>query len=94
MKKITLIEVTGPSCGVCKMIKSMVEKAVSKFTPEQLEYREVCVKDAESEEFAAKHSIRSVPVFLFFEGEELVHRIDGAVNFVSLKEKIEELLNK
>ena len=39
MAKIKLIEVGGTSCGVCKMMKPMVDKAVSSFNADELEFQ-------------------------------------------------------
>ena len=38
MAKVKLIEVGGSTCGVCKMMQPMVDKVVSMFSSDELEY--------------------------------------------------------
>lgn len=77
MAKVNVIEITSPTCGVCKMIEPMVKKAVESFTPEQLEFRRLCVGvDAEADEIAKRDNIQSVPVFYFSADDKdtLIHQ--------------------
>lgn len=89
MAKLTVIEVTSPSCGVCKMMAPMVDKVVSSFTPEELEFRKVVASvDEEADKLVEEHGIQSVPVFLFYKQDGTVERHDGGISFPQLKAKI------
>lgn len=91
--KVKVTEITTPTCGVCKMIAPMVQKAVESFSAEQLEFRKLCIgEDAEADEYVKRGDIQSVPVFFFeVNGEEkTVHH--GALNLPQFKAKVNELL--
>jgi thiol-disulfide isomerase/thioredoxin len=63
-----LVEVGSTSCGVCKMMKPMVERAVSKFTPDKLTFVYINGDTEEGKSIMEKYSIDSVgkvPSFFF-----------------------------
>jgi thiol-disulfide isomerase/thioredoxin len=41
MAKVKLIEVGGTTCGVCKMMKPMVDKVVTMFNADELDFQYV-----------------------------------------------------
>ena len=53
MAKVKVIEVGGTSCGVCKMMKPMVDKVVSMFSTDDLEFHYVYGDTAEGQAFMA-----------------------------------------
>lgn len=74
-----IIEITTPTCSVCKMIKPMLEMALKKNFPEL----EMLVLDHESEEgmkYVEKYHIKSVPSFFFIKDNEVVERHFGAIS--------------
>lgn len=93
MSKVKVTEITTPTCGVCKMIAPMIEKAVGSFTSEELDFHKLCVGvDAEADEYVKRGDIQSVPVFFFeVDGKEtVVHH--GALNLPQFKTKVKEMM--
>lgn len=95
-----LIEVGSTSCGVCKMMKPMVERAVSKFTPDKLTFVYINGDTEEGKEMMEKYSIESVgkvPSFFFkIQNEDgtwhLLDKFDGGVSLFTLMSKINNCL--
>lgn len=87
-----VVEITTPTCSVCKMIKPMLEMVLSKNFPDL----RMDVLDHESEEgakFVAEYGIKSVPAFFFIKDDVVVDKHFGAINppaFKSFCEKISE----
>lgn len=93
MKKVKIVEFTGPSCGVCKMIAGVVQKTVSMF-PDSVEYEEVCADSDENMKRAAAAGVKSVPVFVFYDENGVeVDRHMGGVSLVTLKGLIQKHLD-
>lgn len=89
---VKIVEITTPTCGVCKMIAPMVAKVISLYDNSELEFKKYCYgEDAEADEYAEKYNIANVPVFFFYKGDEMVYRHNGAISLPQLKNKINEL---
>lgn len=95
MAKVKLIEVGGTSCGVCKMMKPMVDKVVSLFSADDLEFHYVYGDTEEGQAFMAENSIgevSKVPTFVFIKDCEEKERFDGGVTLPMLRDKIKNYL--
>lgn len=89
---VKIVEITTPTCGVCKMIAPMVDKVVSMFSSDELEFTKLCYgEDDEAGKYAEQYGITNVPVFFFYKDGEMVRRHDGAVSLPQLKSIINEL---
>lgn len=96
MAQVKLIEVGGTNCGVCKMMKPMVEKTVSMFNPEQLEFLYICGDGDDGERLMEENNIgvvSRVPTFVFKKNGVEVERLDGAISFPALMNKIKNHLS-
>lgn len=95
MAKVKLIEVGGTSCGVCKMMKPMVDKVVSLFSADDLEFHYVYGDTEEGQSFMVENSIgevSKVPTFVFIKDGEEKERFDGGVTLPMLRDKIKNYL--
>lgn len=95
MAKVKLIEVGGTSCGVCKMMKPMVDKVVSLYSADDLEFHYVYGDTEEGQSFMAENSIgevSKVPTFVFIKDGEEKERFDGGVTLPMLRDKIKNYL--
>lgn len=95
MAKIKLIEVGGTSCGVCKMMMPMVNKVVSLFSADDLEFHYVYGDTEDGQSFMAENSIgevSKVPTFVFIKDGEEKERFDGGVTLPMLRDKIKNYL--
>ena len=95
MAKVKLIEVGGTSCGVCKMMKPMVDKVVSMFNTDDLEFHYVYGDTEEGQSVMAENSIggvSKVPTFVFIKDGEEKERFDGGVTLPMLRDKIKNYL--
>lgn len=93
--KLKLIEVGSTSCGVCKMMKPMVEKAVSKFSPEELEFIYINGDTEEGKDTMKQYDISSVskvPTFFFYKDSAVVDSFDGGMTLPSFVQKIKSHL--
>ena len=95
MAKVKLIEVGGTSCGVCKMMKPMVNKAVSTFNADELEFHYIVGDTYEGKLEMEKNGITSVskvPTFVFIVDGEEKERFDGGIVLPALIKKIKSYL--
>ena len=95
MAKVKLIEVGGTSCGVCKMMKPMVDKVVSMFSVDDLEFHYVYGDTEEGQSFMSENSIgevSKVPTFVFIKDGEEKERFDGGITLTGLRDKIKNYL--
>lgn len=87
-----IIEITTPTCSVCKMIKPMIEKVISSYNNVKLN-----VYDHEEEGakfFLEKYNLKTVPAFFFIKEGEIVDVHFGAIALPLFKSKIENLINE
>ena len=87
-----IIEITTPTCSVCKMIKPMIEKVISSYNNVKLN-----VYDHEEEGakfFLNKYNLKTVPAFFFIKEGEIVDAHFGAITLPLFKSKIENLINE
>lgn len=87
-----VIEITTPTCSVCKMIKPMVEKVMSSYT--NLEFSVHDHEDADVKYYLETYNIKSVPAFFFIKDGEIVDTHFGAITLTLLKSKVENLVNE
>ena len=95
MAKLKLIEVGGTTCGVCKMMKRMVEKVVTMFNAAELEFQYVYGDTDEGKAIMEENSIGAVskvPTFVFFVDGEEKERFDGGITLPGLRDKIKNYL--
>lgn len=92
MADLEMIEVTTPTCGVCKMIARVVEKATSEFP--EVPFKVLCTSEPEADEFAKKHAVSTVPAFFLLRDGEVVHKHIGAANYLQLTKMIKDALEK
>jgi thiol-disulfide isomerase/thioredoxin len=87
-----IIEITTPTCSVCKMIKPMVEKVISSFP--NVELTVVDHEEETAQRFLTQYNIKSVPIFFFMKEDEVFDVHFGAIGLPVLKSKIESLINE
>ena len=95
MAKVKLIEVGGTTCGVCKMMKPMVDKVVTMFNADELEFQYVYGDTDEGKQIIDEYSIGAVskvPTFVFFVDGEEKERFDGGITLPGLRDKIKNYL--
>lgn len=97
--KLKLIEVGSTSCGVCKMMKPMVEKAISKFSSDDVDFIYVNGDTEDGKNVMNEFSIENVskvPTFFFFtnDGENWTckEQFDGGMTLPSFVSKIKSHL--
>ena len=93
--KVKLIEIGGTTCGVCKMMKPMVDKVVSMFNKDELEFEYVYGDTDEGKQIIDEYSIGAVskvPTFVFFVDGEEKERFDGGITLTGLRDKIKNYL--
>ena len=87
-----IVEVTTPTCTVCKMIKPMLEMVLNKhFSSLNIE-----VLDHESDEgkkYVEKYSIKSVPAFFFIKNNEVINTHFGAISPTVFKDYCEKIVD-
>ena len=87
-----VVEITTPTCSVCKMLKPMISKVLESYPNVTL-----CVVDHEDSDiqyFLKEFSIKSVPAFFFVKEGETVDTHFGAITMPLMKSKIEKLINE
>ena len=87
-----IIEVTTPTCSVCKMIKPMIEKVVSSYPV--IKFNVFDHEDEGAKFFLEKYNLKSVPAFFFLREGEIVNTHFGAITLLDFKNKIESLINE
>lgn len=90
---LKVIEITTPTCGICKSIAPMINKAVELQGDNIIfEKKEVDWDDA----IVSEYDIHSVPTFLFFNSEtnELIDRHIGPISMPQFNAMINEAKNK
>lgn len=93
--KVKLIEVGGSTCGVCKMLQPMVDKVITLFNKDELEYEYVYGDTDEGKAIMEANSIGAVskvPTFVFFVDGEEKERFDGGITLTGLRDKIKAYL--
>lgn len=86
-----IIEITTPTCSVCKMLKPMLAKVMESYPD-----IEFCVYDHEDpaiQNILTEYSIKSVPAFFFMQNGNIRDTHFGAITLPDFKKKIELLNN-
>lgn len=92
VNRFNVMEVTTPTCSVCKMLAPMIKKTMELYPEVKLD-----VYDHEDESVKAileKYSIKSVPAFFFTKDGEIVDTHFGAIGMPELKNKLTKLTNE
>lgn len=90
---VKVLEITTPTCGICKSIAPMIDKAVELQGDSIIfEKKEVTWDDPIVEEY----DIHSVPTFLFLNSETnwLIDRHSGPISMPQFNTKIKEAKEK
>lgn len=87
-----VIEITTPTCSVCKMIKPMVEKVMSNYP--SIKFNVYDHEEEGAKYFFEKYNLKSVPAFFFIRGAEIVDVHFGPVTMPDLKSKLDSLTNE
>jgi thiol-disulfide isomerase/thioredoxin len=93
--KVKLIEVGGSTCGVCKMLQPMVDKVITMFNKDELDYEYVYGDTDEGKAIMEANSIDAVskvPTFVFIVDGEEKERFDGGITLPALRDKIKNYL--
>lgn len=88
---LKLIEITGTHCGVCKMLKPMVDMVVSKYSSDELEFTCANGDEEEGKKIIEENNlgpVNQVPTFYFIKDGKLEYTHRGAIVLPVLKEKI------
>lgn len=87
--KPALIDFYAEWCGPCKMLAPVLEELSDEYTGKVDIYK---VNVDEEEELAMLFGIRSIPTLIFIEQNGTMHRSQGAMGKLQLKEVIEKTL--
>lgn len=87
-----IIEITTPTCSVCKMIKPIVEKVMSSYN--NIDFRICDHEDPDVKYYLETYKIKSVPAFFFIKEGEIIDVHFGAINLPELKKKVERLIDE
>ena len=93
--KVKLIEIGGSTCGVCKMLQPMVNKVITMFNKDELDYEYVYGDTEEGKQIMEEYSIDAVskvPTFVFIVDGEEKERFDGGITLPGLRDKIKNYL--
>lgn len=84
-----IIEITTPTCSICKMLRPMIEKVVSSYPSVKLSVYDY--EDSNVKHFFDLYNIKSVPTFFFLREGDVVDTHFGAITLSELKTKIEKI---
>ena len=85
-----IIEITTPTCSVCKMLKPVLGMIMPKFYPNI----ELIVVDHEEElakKYLEEYSIKSVPAFFFTKDDKVIKTHFGAITVPDFKNIVDEV---
>lgn len=90
---VKIVELTTPTCSICKMIAPMVEKTIAELPADKVSYFNVNALEGQGKLLADKHGVRSVPVFFFLnEANEVTYRHDGAITPAIIRDKVNAII--
>ena len=72
---VVLVDFYAVWCGPCKMMMSILEKAVASFDENQLKVGKINID--ECRELAAQYKIRTIPTFMIFKDGQVVDVLIG-----------------
>lgn len=87
-----VVEITTPTCSVCKMIKPLVEKVMSSYT--NVNFTVCDHQDPDVKYYLETYNLKTVPAFFFIKEGEIVDTHFGAITLPILKSKVENLINE
>ena len=89
--KPALIDFYAEWCGPCKMLAPVLEEVSNEYAGKVDIYK---INVDEEEDLASMFGIRSIPTLIFIEKNGTMHRSQGAMGKLQLKEAIENVLLK
>lgn len=92
VNQYSIVEVTTPTCSICKMLKPMVTKVMEGYP--NVTFLVADHEDPDIQHFLKEFTIKSVPAFFFVREDETVDVHFGAITLPLLKQKIENLINE
>lgn len=91
MKKVRVIEVTTATCGICKAIAPMIDKAVELLKDKiDFEKKQVDWDD----ELVNQYDIQQVPTFLFFDDDKFIKKHIGPILLPQLTKLVTDMYNQ
>ncbi|MBE6369637.1 MAG: thioredoxin family protein [Lentisphaerae bacterium] len=87
---VVLVDFYAVWCGPCKMMMSVLEKAVEAFDDAQLKVGKVNIDQCR--ELAAEHGVRTIPTFKVIKNGKVVATLIGVQSQKRLVEAIESAL--
>ena len=87
---VTMVDFFATWCGPCKMMMSVLEKAVEPFDEAVLKVGKINVDQCR--DLAVKYNIRTIPTFMIFKDGELKDVIIGIQSQKALAKAIEAVL--
>lgn len=87
-----VVEITTPTCSVCKMIKPMLEKVFASYP--SVSFNVYDHEELDARYFLEQYNIKTVPAFFFIKEGEVDDVHFGAISVPMLKNKIEKLINE
>lgn len=87
-----IVEITTPTCSVCKMIKPMVEKVMSSY--DKVTFFVLDHEDSDAKYYLETYNLKTVPAFFFIKENEISDVHFGAITLPDLKKKVERLMDE
>ena len=87
---VTMVDLFATWCGPCKMMMSVLEKAVEPFDEAVLKVGKINVD--QGRDLAVKYNIRTIPTFMIFKDGELKDVVIGIQSQKALAKAIEAVL--
>lgn len=89
--KYKIIEITTPTCSVCKMLKPMLNMVMTK-NFNNIEFVVHDHEDKEVQKLIENYNIRSVPAFFFMKDDSVVNTHFGAITAPNFKKLCDNLI--
>lgn len=89
-EKPVLLDFYADWCGPCQSLLPTIEKLSEEYEG-KVEIQKVNVD--QNRDLAIKYEVRSIPALFFIKNTEIVDKLNGVVSELTLKEKLEALLN-
>ena len=81
-KGVAMVDFYAVWCGPCKMMMSVLEKAASEFSSEEVKVGKINIENCKN--LAARYNVRTIPTFIVFK--------DGEVKSVNIGVKSQKIL--
>ena len=91
MKKVRVIEVTTATCGICKAIAPMIDKA-AELLGDKIDFEKKQVDW--DDELVNQYDIQQVPTFLFFDDDKFIQKHVGPILLPQLTKLVTDMYNQ